>query len=208
MTERFNRKSFVTKIGAAGLGLGLMASSIGASPVAKAQDASTPTPSAAPGSAPGEGDFGKMRAELYGEFTAALATELGNTSSDKVDAAIRKAMMTVIDSHVADNQLSSGQAEALKVLVATADSPIAPGFMFMGGPGMMGPGMMGHGPMGHGGEMWGHGCADGRMGPGRAGERGGMKGGDDNGGDWSSQNNDDSYGDEAKQAANAGTPTP
>jgi hypothetical protein len=69
------------------------------------------------------------RKEVYAQFTADLAKELGVADGDKVDASIRKAMMAVIDAQVTDQHLTYGQAEALKTLVATADVPIAPGFI-------------------------------------------------------------------------------
>jgi hypothetical protein len=102
------------------------------------------------------GEWEAKRTEMYADFTAALATELGNTTADDVDAAIRKAIMSLIDAHVSDTELTKGQAEALKVIVATTDVPIVPGFMGMGlGPGMgMGMGMM-HGDKSHGGMMRG-----------------------------------------------------
>ena len=54
----------------------------------------------------------QKRVELYAQFTAALADELGIGSADEVDAAIRMAMMTVIDGQVGDDGLTAGQAEA------------------------------------------------------------------------------------------------
>jgi hypothetical protein len=108
--------------------------------------------------------FEEKRVELYDEFTQALADELGIDNSDDVDAAIRIAMMSVIDSHVEDGMLTKGKAEALKVLVATADVPIAPGFMVGPHPGALF--IAGHGP--------GFGPAMGPMMPGREGMRHGI----------------------------------
>ena len=85
-----------------------------------------------------------MRQELYAEFTAALADELGTPSSDEVDAAIRVAMMTVVDARVDEGLLTAGQAEALKTLIATSDVPLGPGPMFGPPPGAFMRG--GHGP--------------------------------------------------------------
>lgn len=198
MTRYLDRKSFVTKIGVAGLGLGLMVGAIGAAPIARAQDEGTASlPAVA--AAPGMGEFGEKRAELYGEFTAALAAELGSASADEVDAAIRAAMMTVIDNQVSDDGLTAGQAEAMKLLVASSEAPLGPGPFFMGG----------HGPMGRGGGMGDHGSADGRMGPGQGDARGGMKG-DDERGVASDDAQDDDYADanEAQQAPEASTPAP
>jgi hypothetical protein len=75
------------------------------------------------GALPGPEAFAEKRAEVYAEFTQALADELGIDDPDEVDAAIRIAMMSVGDSHVDDGMLTKGKAEALKVLIATADVP-------------------------------------------------------------------------------------
>jgi hypothetical protein len=105
--------------------------------------------------------FEEKHVEIYNEFTQALADELGIDNSDDVDAAIRIAMMSVIDSHVDDGMLTKGKAEALKALVATADVPIAPGFAFGPHPGAFF--IAGHGP--------GFGPGVGPMMPGREGMR-------------------------------------
>jgi hypothetical protein len=76
-----------------------------------------------------------MRTELYAEFTAALADELGIGDANEVDAAIRVAMMTVVDARVDDGLLTVGQAEALKTLIATSDVPLGLGPMFGPPPG-------------------------------------------------------------------------
>ena len=126
--NRLDRKALVTTLGTAGLGLGLMVTAAGGVPGALAQEASTPAV-AQEEAAPGEGEgqerlpLGEIREELYAEFTAALADELGIGNSDEVDAAIRVAMMTVVDARVDDGLLTSGQAEALKILIATAARP-------------------------------------------------------------------------------------
>ena len=165
MSTPVSRKSFLTSLGAAGVGAGLLRFA----PPAAAQDTDDDSRDEPEGADETEGmvapeDWEDKRTEMYAAFTEALATELGDTTADDVDAAIRKAIMSLIDAHVSDDELTKGQAEALKVIVATTDAPIMPGFMGMGlgpGPGMgMMPGGMMHG---HGGGM-GHG--DG-MGPGR-----------------------------------------
>jgi hypothetical protein len=76
-----------------------------------------------------------MREELYAEFTAALADELGISNSDEVDAGIRGAMMTLVDARVDDGLLTPGQAEALKIVIATSDVPVGSGPMFGPPPG-------------------------------------------------------------------------
>jgi hypothetical protein len=139
----------MTVLGTAGLGLGLVAVTAGGAPGAFAQDASTPTV-AQEEAATGEGEVRErlrsreMQQELYGEFTAALADELGIGNADEVDAAIRLAMMTVVDARVDDGLLSVGQAEALKTLIATSEVPLGPGPMFGPPPGAFMRG--GHGP--------------------------------------------------------------
>ena len=103
---------------------------------------------------------GEMREELYAEFTAALADELGIGNADEVDAAIRVAMMTVVDARVDDGFFSVGQAEALKTLIATSDVPLGPGPMFGPPPGAFMRGGHGFGeedrffPIRHGDEEW------------------------------------------------------
>jgi hypothetical protein len=49
------------------------------------------------------------------------------SDADAVDAAIRQAIMAVIDARQTQGGLTYGQAEALKTLVATDTAPIAPG---------------------------------------------------------------------------------
>ena len=122
-----NRKEFVATLGAAGLGLAAVAA--GGAPLVRAQESSTPAvDDGEPGAQGPLADRLEMRQELYASFTAALADELGVGSADEVDAAIRIAMMSVIDSQVDEGFLTFGQAEALKSLVATADVPLGPGF--------------------------------------------------------------------------------
>jgi hypothetical protein len=154
MSTTVSRKSFLTTLGAAGVGAGLLRF---ASPAA-AQDTDDDSRDEPEGMVEPE-DWEAQRTEVYAAFTEALATELGDTTADDVDAAIRKAIMSLIDAHVSDDEMTKGQAEALKLIVATTDVPIMPGFMGMGlGPG---PGMM------HGGMMHGHGGHGDGMGPGR-----------------------------------------
>lgn len=156
MSTPVSRKSFLTSLGAAGVGAGLLRFT----PSAAAQDTDDDSRDDPEGMMQ-PGDWEAKRTEMYAAFTEALATELGNTTADDVDAAIRTAIMSLIDAHVSDTELTKGQAEALKVIVATTDVPIMPGFMGMGmgmgmGPGM---GMMHGGPggMGFGGRSGGKG---------------------------------------------------
>ena len=180
MSTTVSRKSFLTSLGAAGVGAGLLRFA----PSAAAQDTDDDSRDEPEG---GEGmvepeDWEARRAEVYAAFTEALATELGDTTADDVDAAIRKAIMSLVDAHVSDDELTRGQAEALKVIVATTDVPIMPGFMGMGlgpGPGMMhGSGM--HGGHGGHGDGMGNGRGRGRV---RIRERMGD-------GDWDHQGGD------------------
>jgi hypothetical protein len=174
MNTTVSRKSFLTTLGAAGVGAGLLRFTTPAA----AQDTDDDSRDEPEGMVE-PGDWEDMRTEMYADFTEALATELGNTTADDVDAAIRKAIMSLIDAHVSSDELTNGQAEALKVIVATTDVPIIPGFMGMGlGPGMGMGGMHGGhgGGMGHG-EGMGHGRGRvrirERMGDGRWGDKGG-----------------------------------
>jgi hypothetical protein len=160
-----DRKSFVTTLGTVGLGLGLILAAAGTTPGASAQEASTPV-FAQDESGPGEGEVrerprpDEIRVQLYAEFTAALADELGIDNADEVDAAIRVAMMAMADARVEDGLLTVGQAEALKTLIATSDVPLGPGPMFGPPPGAFLRG--GHGigeadrffPIRHGDEEW------------------------------------------------------
>jgi hypothetical protein len=118
-----NRKTFVTTLGAAGFGLGLTAARAGG---ALAQEEPTPTDVVVRADI----DPDEMRDRFYTDFTRALADELGIANADEVDAAIRVAMMAVIDVRADDGDLTYGQAEALKTLVATSDVPLSPGPMF------------------------------------------------------------------------------
>jgi hypothetical protein len=120
-----NRKTFVTTLGAAGFGFVAAAHQ---APLVLAQEESTKDENTDDAEQPFEEALAH-RKEVYAQFTADLAKELGVADGDKVDAAIRKAMMSVIDAQVTDQHLTYGQAEALKTLVATADVPIAPGFI-------------------------------------------------------------------------------
>ena len=75
------------------------------------------------------GDDEALRVEAYNEFTQALADELGIDDPDEVDAAIRIAMMSVVDANVG---LKDG-AEEQKALIAAADVPIGPAYRGHGG---------------------------------------------------------------------------
>jgi hypothetical protein len=75
-------------------------------------------------------DIEEKRVEAYNEFTQALADELGIDDPDEVDAAIRLAMMSVVDSNVG---LTEDTAEWQKALIATADVPIGPAYRGHGG---------------------------------------------------------------------------
>jgi hypothetical protein len=76
------------------------------------------------------GDHEALRVEAYNEFTQALADELGIDDPDEVDAAIRIAMMAVVDSN---DGLTEDTAEWQKALIATADVPIGPAYRGHGG---------------------------------------------------------------------------
>jgi hypothetical protein len=147
------RKALVTTLATAGLGLGLIVATTCGAPGASAQETSTPVVAQGE-SETGEGDVrvhlrsDEMRQELYAEFTAALADELGIANADEVDAAIRIAMMTLVDARVDDGLLTAGQAEALKVLIATSDVPLGLGPMFGPPPGAFFRGGLGFGEEG------------------------------------------------------------
>jgi hypothetical protein len=135
-----DRKALVTTLGTVGFGLGLIITTASGAPGASAQERTMPA-MAQDESGSGEGEIrerprlDEMREELYAEFTAALADELGISNSDEVDAAIRVAMMTMVDARVDNGLLTTGQAEALKLLIATSDVPLGPGPMFGPPPG-------------------------------------------------------------------------
>jgi hypothetical protein len=162
--DSIDRKALVTTLGTAGLGLGLIVATTGGAPGASAQETSTPV-IAQDDSGSGEGDVrvrlrsDEKQEELYAEFTAALADELGIGNADEVDAAIRVAMMTLVDARVDDGLLTVGQAEALKTLIATSDVPLGPGPMFAPPPGAFmlgrhGPGHDRFFPIRHGDRDW------------------------------------------------------
>jgi hypothetical protein len=151
--DSLDRKALVPTLCTVGLGLGLIVATTGGTPGASAQETSTPVVARGE-SGSGEGDVrvrlrsDEMREELYAEFTAALADELGIANADEVDAAIRIAMMSVVDARVDDGLLTAGQAEALKVLIATSDVPLGPGPMFGPPPGAFFRGGLGFGEEG------------------------------------------------------------
>ena len=178
MVQLLNRKWFVNTLGVAGLGLGLLASAVGA-PSAMAQENQSQGIDrqlfqyeegtldlsdeelkqlliqllqeraqekegalAFQGDEDardvviarlqdGErGDHEALRVEAYNEFTQALADELEIDDPDELDAAIRIAMMSVVDSNAG---LTKGAAERQKALIATADVPIGPAYRGHGG---------------------------------------------------------------------------
>jgi hypothetical protein len=144
------RKALVATLGTVGLGLGLIIATPSGAPGALAQEVTVPT-MAQHESGSGEDEvrerlrFEEIREELYKEFTTALADELGISDSDEVDAAIRVAMMTMVDARVDDGLFTAGQAEALKVVIATSDVPLGPGPMFGAPPGGFLRGSLGFG---------------------------------------------------------------
>lgn len=144
MDRYLNRKTFVTTLGAAGLGLGLTVAALGGMTGARAQDDSTPAAEDSRGSARIE----EMHAELYAAFTAALGNELGSADAAQVDSSIRAALATVVDGFASDDLVTPGQATAVKALVETLEAPVGPGPMFMAG---HGPGMFTHAIGSHGG---------------------------------------------------------
>jgi len=76
------------------------------------------------------GDNESLRTEAYREFTQAFADELGIDDADAVDAAIRNAMMAVVD---ANTGLTRDSAEWQKALIAVAEVPIGPAYRGHGG---------------------------------------------------------------------------
>ena len=178
MVQLLNRKRFVHTLGVAGLGLGLLASAVGA-PSAMAQENQSQgidrqlfqyeegaldlsdeelkqlliqllqeRAQEKEGALAFQGDedardvviarpqggerggHEALRVEAYNEFTQALADELGIDDPDEVDAAIRIAMMSVVDANVG---LTKDAAEQQKALIATADVPIGPAYRGHGG---------------------------------------------------------------------------
>ena len=76
------------------------------------------------------GDHEALRVEVYREFTAALAEELGLADGDEADAAIRAAMMATVD---ANTGLDTAGAEEQKALIEAAAVPIGPVYRGHGG---------------------------------------------------------------------------
>ena len=76
------------------------------------------------------GDYESLRTEAYREFTQALADELGIDDADAVDAAIRNAMIAMVN---ANDGLTREGAEEQKALIAVADVPIGPAYRGHGG---------------------------------------------------------------------------
>ena len=178
VVQLLDRKRFVNTLGVAGLGLGLLASAVGA-PLAMAQENQSQGSEhqlfqyeegtldlsdeeltqlliqllqerlqekegalafqgnedardvVIAGLQRGErGGHEVLRVEAYNEFTQALADELGIDDPDEVDAAIRSAMMSVVDSNAG---LTKETAEWQRALIATADVPIGPAYRGHGG---------------------------------------------------------------------------
>jgi hypothetical protein len=148
MSGAINRKAFVTALGVTGLGLGLTVTGVGRTPAVFAQETTTPAVGVQSGG-PLDQRL-EQRQEFYADFTAALAQELNIANSDEVDAGIRQALLSVIDARVGEGELSAGQAESLKSLVATAEVPFGPLAMMGRGPGEL---MRGH-HRGHMGPEW------------------------------------------------------
>jgi hypothetical protein len=124
MDRYLNRKSFVTSLGVAGLGLGMSLAALGGATGALAQEnESTPAVDAEQARA----SFEQMQTELYAAFTAALAEELGSGDAAQIDSGIRAALAAVVDGFAGDDLVTPGQATALKALVETAEVPIGPG---------------------------------------------------------------------------------
>lgn len=121
MDRYLNRKTFLTTLGAAGLGAGLSVAALGG---ARAQeDDAAPAVAAEDAYA----RFEQVQSELYAAFTAALAEELGGGDAAQVDGGIRAALATVVDGYAGDDLVTPGQATALKALIETTDVPIGPG---------------------------------------------------------------------------------
>jgi hypothetical protein len=178
VVQLLNRKRYVNTLGVAGLGLGLLASAVGA-PFVMAQENQSPgfdrqlfqyeegtldlsdeelkqlliqllqERAQAPDDVlafrsdeDGEdfvnarqhgGDSGghdALRVAAYHEFTQALADELGIDDPDEVDAAIRSAMMAVVDDNAG---LTKDTREWQKELIAAAEAPIGPTYRGHGG---------------------------------------------------------------------------
>ncbi len=178
MVQLLNRKRFVNTLGVAGVGLGLLASAVGA-PSAMAQanqsqgidrqlfqyeegaldlsdeelnqlliqllqeraqekegalafqgDEDSRDVVIARLQGGERGGHEALRVEAYNEFTQSLADELGIDDPDALDAAIRIAMMAVVDANVG---LTEETAERQKALIAAADAPIGPTYRGHGG---------------------------------------------------------------------------
>ncbi len=124
MDRYLNRKSFVTGLGVAGLGLGMSVAALGGVPGVSAQEGdATPAVEAEEAHA----RFGELQTELYAAFTAALAEELGSGDATQMDSGIRAALAAVVDGYAGDDLVTPGQAIALKGLIETAEVPIGPG---------------------------------------------------------------------------------
>lgn len=145
MRKRMSRKAFFGTLGTAGLGLGLVVSTLGDAPLAFAQDNGDQATAARE-----DFDPQALRLRFYEEFTTALAGQLNLASVDGVDPAIRAAWTTVVDGLQSDGLITAGQATAVKSLIASSEVPVGPGPMFGRGLGVGIRGMHG-GPGGPGG---------------------------------------------------------
>ena len=126
MDRYLSRKGFLSALGAAGLGLGVLVTATGGMPGALAQEETAPATAET-----GERlRSGELRARFYAEFTAALGEELGVADAAAVDTGIRDALATVVDGLQGDGLLTPGKAEAVKALLATLEAPVKPGPMF------------------------------------------------------------------------------
>ena len=174
MVQLLNRKRFVNTLGVAGLGLGLLASAVGA-PSAMAQENQSQgidrqlfqyeegtldlsdeelkqlliqllqeRAQEKEGALAFQGDedardvvvarrqggesggHEALRVEAYNEFTQALADELGIDDPDEVDAAIRSAMMAMVDSNAGLTKDAARVAEGADRHRRRADRPRVP----------------------------------------------------------------------------------
>ena len=131
-----------------------------------------------------------MAERFYPDFTAALATALGAGSADEVDGAIRLAMFAVIDGLSAEEMPIPIPTDALKAMVATAESPLGPAMLFGPHPGVMIRAFQGHHGDGPGFHGRGHGGDDGWFGERGERERAGI---------WEKATDDDAAAGEEKE---------
>lgn len=137
-----NRRNVLTTLGATALGAGVLFS--GAANT-WAQDATTPPAVAQTATQDPRAAFEEERAQAYGDFVAAMASELGQDEA-AVDAAIRTALTKAVDDRLAAGDIDEERAAAAKAVIQVSDAPLMAGF---GGPGGHG-GFEGRGGRGHG----------------------------------------------------------